>query len=96
MPPKVREISLTQIVCAAERTCCLCIAEYIVVIASVEKCAAINKEKADSVHQRMMSVKLLSLGLGRSRGQVAKIVIFAAIGDGFQVFGVPSVGDADT
>ena len=66
------------------------------VIASVEKCAAINKEKADSVHQRMLSVKLLFLGLGRNRGQVAKIVIFATIRDGFEVFRIAPVGDADT
>ena len=35
-------------------------------------------------------------GLRRNRGQVTEVVIFAAIGDRFQVFGVTPVGDADT
>ena len=28
--------------------------------------------------------------------QVTEVVIFAPIGDGFQVFGIPTVGDANT
>lgn len=43
----------------------------------------------------MLSVKFLSLGIGRNRGEVAEVVIFSAIGDGFQVFGISPVGDAD-
>ena len=34
--------------------------------------------------------------IGRNRGEVAEVVIFAAVGDGFQVFGISTVGDADT
>lgn len=44
----------------------------------------------------MLSVKLLSLGSGRNRGVVAKVVILVAVGDGFQGFGISPVGDADT
>ena len=44
----------------------------------------------------MLTVKLLGLGIRRNGGQVAEVVIFAAIGAGFQVFGIPPVGDADT
>ena len=43
----------------------------------------------------MLSVKQLSLGIGRNRGEVAEVIVFAAVGDGFQVFGTPAVGDAD-
>ena len=56
---------------------------------------AINKEKAVSVPGNADG-KLLSLGIRRNRGQVAEVVIFAAIGDGFQVFGISTVGDTDT
>ena len=45
---------------------------------------------------RMLSVKLLSLGIRRYRGQVTQIIIFAAVGDGFEVFRLASVGDADS
>ena len=34
--------------------------------------------------------------IGRNRGEVAEVVIFAAVGDGFQVFRISTVGDADT
>ena len=44
----------------------------------------------------MLSVKLLSLGLRRNRGEVAEVVVFTAIGDGFEIFGISTVGDADT
>ena len=43
-----------------------------------------------------LTVKILCLGFGRNRGQVAQVVVFATIGDGFQVFGISPVGDADT
>ena len=36
------------------------------------------------------------LRLGRNRGQIAQIVVFGAVGDGFQVFRISTVGDADT
>ena len=39
---------------------------------------------------------LLFLGNSRNRGQVAEVVVFAAVGDGFEVFGISAVGDADT
>ena len=35
------------------------------------------------------------LGLGRNRGQVAEVVVFTAIRDGFQVFSISPVGDTD-
>lgn len=44
----------------------------------------------------MLSAKRSSLGIGRNRGQVAKVVIFTAVGDRFQVFGITPVGDSDT
>ena len=43
----------------------------------------------------MLPVKLLSLGDRRNRGKVAEVVVFTAIGDGFQVFRIPAVSDAD-
>ena len=43
-----------------------------------------------------LTVKILCLGFGRNRGQVAQVVVFATIGDGFQVFRIATVGDADT
>ena len=61
----------------------------------IPKWDAINKEKTDSVLW-MLSVKLLSLGIRRNGGKVAEVVIFAAAGDGFQVFCISAVGDADT
>ena len=44
----------------------------------------------------MLTVELLCLGFGRNRGQVTEIVILAAVGDGFNVFRIATVGDADT
>ena len=44
----------------------------------------------------MLTVKILGLGFGRNRGKVAEVVVFAAVGDGFEVFGISAVGDADT
>ncbi len=57
---------------------------------------AINKEKTVSILTGMLTVKLLSLGFWRNGEQVAKIVIFATIRDGFQVFCISAMGDADT
>ena len=59
-------------------------------------CAAINKEKTVSVPRGMLTVKLLSLSIGRNGGQVAEVVVFTAVGDGFEVFRITTVGDADT
>ena len=56
----------------------------------------INKEKTVSILNGMLTVKRLSLGFGRNRGQVAEVVVFTAVGDGFEVFGISPVGDADT
>ena len=44
----------------------------------------------------MLSVKPLSWGFGRNGGQVAEVVVFAVIRDGFQVFRISAVGDANT
>ena len=63
---------------------------------SHENCAAINKEKTGSILNGMLSVKPLSLGFGSNSGEVAEVVVFSAIGDGFQIFGITTVGDADT
>ena len=44
----------------------------------------------------MLSVKLLCLGVRRNRGEVTEVVVFASIGDGFEVFGIATMGDANT
>ena len=44
----------------------------------------------------MLSVIQLSLCIWRNRRQVAEVVVFTAVGDGFQGFGISPVGDADT
>jgi len=62
----------------------------------IPKWGAINKEKAVSILDRMLTVKMLGLGFGRNRGKIAEVVIFAAVGDGFEVFRISAVGDADT
>ena len=41
-------------------------------------------------------VVFLSLGIRRNGGQVTEVVVFTAIGDGFEVFGISPVSDADT
>jgi len=46
----------------------------------LKNCTAINKEKAVSIPWNADG-KLLSLGLGRNRGQVAEVVILTAIRD---------------
>ena len=38
----------------------------------------------------------LCLYFRRNRGEVAEVIVFTAIGDGFQVFGISTVSDADT
>ena len=44
----------------------------------------------------MLTVIFLSLGFWRNRGQISEIVVFTAIGDRFQVFGIYAVDDNDT
>ena len=44
----------------------------------------------------MLMVIFLSLSIRRNRGQVAQIVVFAAVGDRLQVFCITAVSDADT
>ena len=61
-----------------------------------QKCTAINKEKAVSILNGMLTVKILGLDFGGNRGQVAEVVVFATVGDRFEVFGISTVGDADT
>ena len=56
---------------------------------------AINKETAVSVPGNADG-KLLSLGIRRNREQIAEVVVFTAIGEGFEIFGISTVGDADT
>ena len=36
--------------------------------------------------------QILCLSIGRNRGKVTKVVVFATVGDGFQVFGISPVG----
>ena len=36
------------------------------------------------------------MGIGRNRGQVAEVIVFAAVGDGLEIFRTTPVGDADT
>ena len=44
----------------------------------------------------MLKVILLCLGFERNRGEVAEVIIFAAVGDGFEILCISPVGDADT
>ena len=39
---------------------------------------------------------ILCFGFWRNRGKVTEVVIFAPIGDGFQVFRISTVGDTNT
>ena len=43
----------------------------------------------------MLSVILLSLGISKNRGQVARILILGAIGEGVRVFHISTVGEAN-
>lgn len=45
---------------------------------------------------RMLTVPKLFPSFGRSGGDVTQIIVFAAIGNGFQVFAISSVSDANT
>ena len=44
----------------------------------------------------MLTVKILGLGFGRNGRKVTEVIIFTSVGDGFEVFGISTVGDADT
>ena len=39
---------------------------------------------------------MLGLGFGRNGRKVTEVIIFTSVGDGFEVFGISTVGDADT
>ena len=56
---------------------------------------AINEEKTGSVFADTAGF-VLAFRAGRNGREIPQIVIFAAVGDGFQIFGVSAVGDADT
>ena len=56
--------------------------------------ASINKKRPSVLH-RVLTVKILGLGFWRNRREITEVAVFAAIGDGFQVFGISAVGDAD-
>ena len=55
---------------------------------------AINKEKTVSA-QRSTDGQILGVGFWRNRRQVTEVIFFTSVGDGFQVFGISTVGDAD-
>ena len=61
-----------------------------------QNCTAINKEKAVGILNGMLTVKMLGLGFGRNGRQVTEVIIFTSVGDGFEVFGISVVGDANT
>ena len=44
---------------------------------------------------RVLTVKILGLGFRGNRREVTKVVAFTAIGDGFEILGISTVGDAD-
>ena len=55
------------------------------------------KQRKDRQHSEWdVTVKLLSLSIGRNRGEVAEVVISTSVGDGFEVFRITTVGNADT
>lgn len=39
---------------------------------------------------------MLGLGFGRNRGEVSEIVVFTAVGNGFQIFRIAAVSNANT
>ena len=55
-----------------------------------------TKNKAVSFPRGMLTVLFLSLNFRRNGGEIAEVVVFTAVGNRFQVFGIPTVGDADT
>ena len=44
----------------------------------------------------MLTVKMLGLGFGRNGRKVTEVIIFTSVGDGFEVFRITTVGNADT
>ena len=55
-----------------------------------------TKNKAVSFPRGMLTVLFLSLNFRRNRGEVTQVVIFAAVGNRFQIFRITPVGDAHT
>ena len=55
----------------------------------------INKEKTVSIHSDADGQNL-PLGFRRNRGEIAEIVIFISVWDGFEIFRISTVGDTDT
>ena len=55
-----------------------------------------KQRKGRQLSEWMLTVKLLSLIIRRNRGEVTKVVVFAAVGDGFEVFRITAVGNTDT
>ena len=55
-----------------------------------------NTGRISLIYMTMLKVILLSLGIGRNGWQVSQIVVFVSVRDGFQVFRISAVGDADT
>ena len=53
-----------------------------------QNCTAMNKEKAISILNGMLTVQILGLRFRRNGGQVAEVVVLTSIGDGFEVFGI--------
>jgi hypothetical protein len=44
----------------------------------------------------VLTVKPLSFGFRRNRGEIAEVVVFAAVGDGVQILSVTAVSNTDT
>ena len=54
------------------------------------------KQRKDLQRSGNAEGHILCLGFRRNRGEVAEVVVFAAVWYGFEVFGISAVGDADT
>lgn len=54
-----------------------------------------TEEKTVSVRNNADGQNIMP-GIREKQGQVAEVIVFTAIRDGFQVFSISSVGDADT
>ena len=50
--------------------------------------------KRPAAFRGVLPVIRLSLGIRGNRGKIPEVIVFAAVGDGFQVFRVTPVGDA--
>lgn len=54
------------------------------------------KQRKDRLCSERWRSKCYAWGSGRNRGEISEVVVFASVGDGFQVFCISAVGDADT